>query len=138
MDEIGGTLKNCVYRDLMSGKCVIDMPKEFAEYAEKAVQGITSLYLPSQDVLVKPGDIDVSPKIHETLQVHMVKRFFDQQNVLYLQFFKMATDAKPFFTQFYEERACGHQKITADYHCGLCLKEYQPIEEWIQCPICKV
>ena len=51
----------------------------------------------------------------------------------------MATDAKPFFTQFYEEGACGHQKITVDdNHCGLCLKEYQPIEEWLQCPICKI
>ena len=135
MDGIGGTLKNCVYRDVMLGKCVIDRPKEFVEYAEKTVKGITSLYPPSEDVLVEPGDIEVSPKIHETLKVHIVKRFFDQQNVPYLQFFKMAIYAK----QFYEEGACGHQKITADdNHCGLCLKEYQPIEECLQCPICKV
>ena len=62
MDGIGGTLKNCVYRNVMSGKCVIDTPKEFAEYSKKAVKGITSLYLPSEDVLVDPGDTKVSSK----------------------------------------------------------------------------
>ena len=102
MHRIGGTIKNCVYRDAMSGKCVIDTPKEFAEHAEKVVKCITSLYLPADDVLVEPDDIEVSPRIHETLQVHMVKRRFDQRNVPYLEFYRMATDTKPFFTQFYE------------------------------------
>ena len=37
MDGIGGTLKNSVYRDVMSGKCVLDTPKQFAEYAEKSL-----------------------------------------------------------------------------------------------------
>ena len=43
MDGIGGTL-NCVYRDVMSGKCVIDTPKPFAEHADTEVKGITSSY----------------------------------------------------------------------------------------------
>ena len=49
MDGIGGTLKNCVYRDTMSGKCFINTPQEFAEYADKTVKGIieTLLYLKS-------------------------------------------------------------------------------------------
>ena len=42
VDVIGGPLKNCVYRDVMSGKCVIDTPKQFAEHADKTVKGITS------------------------------------------------------------------------------------------------
>ena len=33
----GGTLKNYVYRGVMSGKCVIDTPKPYAEHADKAV-----------------------------------------------------------------------------------------------------
>ena len=33
MDGIGGTLKNWVYRGVMSGKCVIDIPKPFVEHA---------------------------------------------------------------------------------------------------------
>ena len=99
---------------------------------KKVVKGITSLYLPAEDVLVEPKDIEVSPRIHETLQVRMVKRRFDQRNVPYLEFYRMASATKPFFTQFYEEGACGHQKIAADdNHCGCCLGEYEAAEEWL-------
>ena len=90
-------------------------------------------------MLVEPDDIEVSPRMHETLQVHMVKRRFDQRNVSYLEFYRMATDTKPFFTQFYEEGACGHQRIAADdNHCEYCLGEYQAAEEWLQCSICQL
>ena len=69
----------------------------------------------------------------------MVKRLFDQRNVPYLEFYRMATDTKPFFTQFYEEGASGHQKIAADdNHCGYYLGEYQADEEWLQCPNCQL
>ena len=54
------------------------------------------VYLPA-DVLIEPDDIEASPRIKVTLQIHMIKWFFDEQ------FFKMATDGKPFFTQFYGE-----------------------------------
>ena len=60
----------------------------------------------------------------------MIKRFFDEHNVHYLQFFKMATDKKPFFTQFYGEGAYSHQKIAADdNHCGSCLGGYEPTDK---------
>ena len=72
------------------------------------------MYLPAEDVLIEPNDIEASLRIKDTLQIHMIKRFFDGQNVSYLQFFKMATDERPFFTKFYGEGACGHQKIAAD------------------------
>ena len=87
----------------MSGKCVIDTPKPFAKHADKSVKGITSLYLSEEDILIKPDGIEASPKIKETPQVHMIKLFFDEQNIPYLQFFKMAADGRPFFTQFYGE-----------------------------------
>ena len=44
----------------------------------------------------------------------MIKRFFGKQKVSYMQFFEMGTDEKPFFTQFYGEGPCDHQKIVAD------------------------
>ena len=85
----------------MSGKYVIDTLKQFAEHADRAVKSITSLYLSAEDVLIEPDDIEASPRIKDTPQIFMIKQFFNEQSVPYLQFFKMATDEKPFFTQFY-------------------------------------
>ena len=76
IDGIGGTLKNSVYR--MQGECVIDTPKQFAEYAERSVKGITSLYLPTEEFLKEQEDIESSPRITDTLQIHIVKRLFVQ------------------------------------------------------------
>ena len=56
MDGIEGTLKNCAYRHVMSGKCVIDTLKQFVEHADKAVKVLTSSHLPAEDVLLEPGD----------------------------------------------------------------------------------
>ena len=86
MDSIGGTLKNSIYWDVMLEKCVIDTPKQFAEYAESAAKGITSLYLSTEEVLKEPDDIGNSPKITDTLQIHKVKRCFDIRKVCFLEF----------------------------------------------------
>ena len=74
MDGIGGTLKNCVYRDVIFGKCVIDIPKPFVEHADKVVKGITSLYLPAEDVLIEPDNIKASQRIEDIFQIQMIKR----------------------------------------------------------------
>ena len=138
MDSIRMTLKNCVYRDIMSGKCVTDNTKQFAKHADKSIKGIASLYLTTEEVLIKPDDTEESPKIKETLQIHMTKHFFDQWKVAYLQF-AMSTDKKPFFTQYYGEEACGDEQISTDgTHCGSCLDDYQTNGEWLQYPICHV
>ena len=69
----------------MSGKCVIDAPQQFADQADQMITGITSLYL-LEEVLVEPEDIEKAPRIKDTLQVHMVKKLFDNQKVPYLEF----------------------------------------------------
>ena len=54
-------------------------------------------------------------------------------------FFKMATDEKPFFTKFCGKGACGRQKIAVNDALEMsCLGDYEPTEEWLQCPMCKV
>ena len=82
------------------------------EHTDKAFKGATYLYLPAEDVLIEPDNIKASPRIKDTLQIHIIKRFFDEQNVPYLQFLNMASDGKPFFTEFYRGGAWGHQKAT--------------------------
>ena len=65
--------KNCVFRDVMSGKCVNNNPKQFADHPDKSIKGIALLYLPAEEILNEPDNIEESPKITETLQIHMVK-----------------------------------------------------------------
>ena len=45
MDGIRGTLKNAVYRDVKSGKAIINDAREFAEYVDKTIKGISFLYM---------------------------------------------------------------------------------------------
>ena len=51
MNDIGGTIKNKVYRDVMSNKCLIKNAKDSAEYANKTISGITSIYMPINKLL---------------------------------------------------------------------------------------
>ena len=44
-------------------------------------KGVTSLYLPAKVVLLEPDDSEASPRIKNALQIHMIKQFFDEQNV---------------------------------------------------------
>lgn len=37
---------------------MIDAPQKFADHADKTITGITSLYLPEEEVLVGPEDIE--------------------------------------------------------------------------------
>ena len=51
IDGIGGPIKNKVYRDVMSNKCLIKNAKDFAEYANKTINGIISIYMPINELL---------------------------------------------------------------------------------------
>ena len=81
MVGVGGTIKNRVYRDVMSNKCVIKSAEEFSNYANKVVNGITSLYLPEADLLTEPDDIEKAPKIPETLSINMLGRNFNKDSI---------------------------------------------------------
>ena len=49
MDGAGGTSKNRVSRDVMSYICVIDNAKTFAQYANRVVNRISSIYMPESE-----------------------------------------------------------------------------------------
>ena len=53
------------------------------EHAIKAVKAITSLHLPAEDGLIEPDDIEASPTVKNDLEIHIIKLFFNEQNVLY-------------------------------------------------------
>ena len=145
MDGVGGTIKNRVYRDVMSNKCLIKSAEEFSNHANKVVNGITSLYLPESDLLAEPDNIEEAPKIPETLSVHMLVRNFNEDSVCSINFFNLATDVEPFFTQFYikdgDPEVCGHEMLPLsfdpDQTCAFCKGRYEGKVEWLQCNICE-
>ena len=59
----------------MSNKCLIKYAKDFAEYANKTISGITSIYMPMYELLTEPDNIENALKILETLSIHKVTKF---------------------------------------------------------------
>ena len=51
MDGVGGTINHRVFRDVKSGKVAIKNAEHFAEYSDTILSGITSLYMPIDEVL---------------------------------------------------------------------------------------
>ena len=54
MDGAGGTSKNRVSRDVMSYICVIENAKAFAQYANRVVNRISSIYMLESEQFVEP------------------------------------------------------------------------------------
>ena len=89
-------------------------------------------------MLEEPHDIDNSPKIPETLQIHKLKRNFNLQGIPLMEFSKMSNE-DACFTQYYGD-VCGHKKADIDEStCGYCLEKWNDNEkgEWLQCPMSK-
>ena len=54
MDGVGGTVKNTIFQPVKSNKCVINGAKDFAEYADKIINGISCLYLAENEIMAEP------------------------------------------------------------------------------------
>ena len=135
---VGGTVKNKVFKQVKSGRLTVNSPKEFAAAAQDLVPSITTLFLPIAEMLEEPHDIDNSPKIPETLDIHKVKRSFNLQGIPLMEFSKMSNE-DACFTQYYGD-VCGHKKADIDEStCGYCLEKWNENEkgEWLQCPMSK-
>ena len=65
MDGIGGTVKNTVFRKVLSGEVVISSPEEFARYANHICH-IDPLYLPAAEIPDEPEDVQYSSSIPDT------------------------------------------------------------------------
>ena len=96
MDGIGGTLKNAVYSDVKSGKAIINYAKEFAEYADKTIKGISFKYMSSGNVIVEQEEIKTAPKIPETLKIHKFVRSMQKGKDPSLHFSYLASNDDPF------------------------------------------
>ena len=55
-------------------------PKDFADYANKIINGISSLYVAQNKIMAEPQDIETSTKIPSTLKAYKVSRTYNENN----------------------------------------------------------
>ena len=87
VDDVDGTIKHRIFRDVKSGKLSTKNAKYFAVYAGSILNGITSLYIPAEGVLEEPENINSSPKIPGTLKVHKIARTSSTDGVCKMEFY---------------------------------------------------
>ena len=106
IDGIDGTIKNLVYRKLLSRDFVIDAPKKFAEFANE-ISNVDCLFLPKEQLLKKPEDVAKEAPIPATLKIYKVKRM-EEGNSFVNKFYYLSEDLEPYFTRKYSVQ-CGHK-----------------------------
>ena len=119
MVGVRGTVKNIIFQHVRSKKCFINVAKDFAEYANKIINGISCLYLTENEIMAEPQDIETSPKIPGALKVHKVLRTYNEDNVCKIKFYEPADKADPFHIQWYRKQSdpevCGHNQLPLSY-----------------------
>ena len=135
MNGTGGTIKNLVYRKVLSGDVVIDIPKTFAEFANE-VSNANYLFLSKEQLLKDLQEVAKAAPKPKTLKIHKVKRI-KEGDLFVNKFYYLSEDLEPSFTRKYGVQ-CGHKAtgIPDDNICNHCEDEYVAGEEWIQFLIC--
>ena len=144
MDGVGGTIKHWVFRDVKTGKVVIKDAKHFSTYAGSTLKGITSLYMPIEEILEEPKNVISSPQISGTLKVQKIAHSFTNNGVCKLEFFRTAANSTPFHEQWYKKEGyadvCGHDELPLafkpDQTCSHCHGIYVQDQEWMECNLC--
>ena len=87
------TIKNMVFKKVLSGSTVIDTPKEFAEFAN-TVSTTFCLYMPNEDLLQEPDHVkDCTP----TPKTHKIVRSYTSKGVPCNKFFYLSNNEQPHF-----------------------------------------
>ena len=96
---------------------------------------------------IEPEHIKNTPYVESmyTMQVHMIKSFKTKAGFSYLEFYRIATEEKPFYTHWYRRTGdltdpCGHNDLPEGFQvdetcASCCLGETG--SGWICCPLCK-
>ena len=117
MYGVGRTIKTNFFRDVKSGKTQINDAESFAKYADNTINGIKSLYLQE----------------------------FNDDYERKLNFFKLPTDEKIFYQQWYRrpgDPGVWYHPILSLMHdpdntCASCRKPYLAKEDWLECKVCE-
>ena len=112
---------------------------DFAEYANKIINGISCLYLTENEIMAEPHDFVT--KIPGALKVHKVLRTYNEDNVCKMEFYELADEIDSFHIQWYpkegDPEVCWHNQLSLSYEidqmCGYCKERYKGNEEWLGC-----
>ena len=79
---------------------MINSANDFAEYANKIINGVSCLYLAENEIIGEHQDIEISPKLPSTLKVHKVVRTYNEDNVCKMNFCELANEVNVFHIQW--------------------------------------
>ena len=74
MDDIGGTNKKLMFRQIRSGQIIINLAEDFCKVANQFSSSITTLFQKLDVILSDPSDIEEAPIIPGALKIHMFTR----------------------------------------------------------------
>ena len=124
MDGVGRIIKNQVYKEVKSSRLVIDTPHEFSMAAQTLVPPITTIYVPKNETIQEPNEMENTPVIPKIFQIQKVVRKFNSQGVACIEFYNLPNESKPYYV---DENTCAH-----------CSGRYgdPDMSEWLKLPIC--
>ena len=115
--------------------------EEFSVTSNKFVPSIETLFQKEKDLLCEPDDINQSPSVPPTIQIHKLVRSSTAEGGTIIDFYFFSNGKEPFHTQSYLERKCGHAE--REYEslalfrslCAYCMKKYleeKEAENWLK------
>ena len=134
-----------LFRQVKSGRVIINSAKELSVAANKFVPPIATLFQKEKDLLCEPDHINQSPSIPATLQIHKFVWSIRAEGGTIIDFYFLSNGEELCHTQSYSERKCGH--VEREYEslalfrslCAYCMKKYleeNEAEDWLKCPMC--
>ena len=104
--------------------------EEFSVTSNKFVPSIGTLFQIEKDLLWEPDDINQSPSVPPTIQIHKLVRSSTAEGGTIIDFYFFSNGKEPSHTQSYLERKCGHAE--REYEslalfrslCAYCMKKY--------------
>ena len=142
MEGAGIAVKNMIFQHVKSKRCVINGAKDFAEYGNKMINGISCLYLAENEIMAKPQDIKTSSKIPRTLKFLKFYELIMKIMFVKWSFTSLLTKQTRFTFSGTAKRAnvCGHNQLPLSYEidqtCGYCKERHNGNEEWLKYKFC--
>ena len=86
MDRVDATVKNLVFRAAKLEKFSLKISEEFTNAANLIIPSISSIYLPTPEMLVVPPKAPNAPPIPETLQMRQIHKTYKKTGSLKVQY----------------------------------------------------